>query len=213
MTKIWEQPIPDEYEKKIMEKISCHAGSILLDFGAGYGRYLDVFSKYFEKKNLYGMEIDKDALKELERKGYNCYEADPNRPEIPFENDFFDYIFTSNVIEHIPKAQYHGYLREFHRVLKGGGTLIIGTPNYPAKRFYDIAKAFKTGQFKYYFFDDPTHVNKLYYNRLENDLKKIFPTVELNPTYILLENKIKWINNHRNQLICFADKVIGICKK
>lgn len=213
MTEIWEQDIPEEYEKKIMKRIEWDKNSKLLDFGAGYGRYLDIFAKYFQLENLYGIEIDRKALKVLKEKGYNCYKSSYDCPNIPFDDNFFDYIYSSNVIEHIPKHQYNEYLQEFYRILKKGGILIIGTPNYPAKRFYDFFKAFKTKQFKYYFFDDPTHVNKLSYKKFKQDLKKIFPEVNLDPTYILLENQIKCIKKNRNKITIFADKIIAVCKK
>lgn len=213
MEPLWNAQLPKESEIELMKRIDFNENTKLLDFGAGYGRYLDIFAKYFKLENIYGMEIDRRALEVLKEKGYNCYKSDPEVARIPFKNDFFDYIYSSNVIEHIPKDQYKGYLQEFYRVLKRGGTLIIGTPNYPAKRFYDFFKAFKTRQFKYYFFDDPTHINKLNINIFEKDLLNVFNNVKIRPTYIILEKSFKFIKKNRDKLRIFSDKVVATCKK
>lgn len=213
MDKPWEQPIAEESEKSIMQLINCKENSVLLDFGAGFGRYLNMFSKYFKKGNLFAAEIDSKSLSILKGMGYSCYRPDFHKAEIPFKDNYFDYIFSSNVIEHIPNKHYKMYLREFHRTLKPGGRLMVGTPNYPFKRLYDIKKAFQTKMYKYYFFDDPTHVNKLSFARLEYDLKELFPEVRLSPTYIFFQNKFNFINNNRNTFRMFCDKIFGYCEK
>lgn len=56
--------------------------------------------------------------------GRASYQADIT--DIPFEDNFFDYIFCIHVLEHIPddlKA-----MRELHRVLKPGGTAFLCVP-------------------------------------------------------------------------------------
>lgn len=52
--------------------------------------------------------------------------ADLNTP-LPYTNDFFDYVACLEGLEHI--ENYHHVLREFARVLKRGGCLLISTPN------------------------------------------------------------------------------------
>jgi SAM-dependent methyltransferase len=47
---------------------------------------------------------------------------------IPFRSESFDVVYTMGTIEHI--AEYHATLREIHRVLRPGGTAIIGVPNF-----------------------------------------------------------------------------------
>ncbi|MDH3259130.1 MAG: class I SAM-dependent methyltransferase [Deltaproteobacteria bacterium] len=213
MEKIWKAPISEGTERKIMGLITTREGSRLLDFGAGYGRYLKMFSNHFRSENLYGAEIDEEAIKEIRKQGFNCYKPDYDKAEIPYEDNFFDYIFCSNVVEHIPRRYYLKYLEEFYRVLKHSGRLIIGTPNYPVKRLYDLKKAFDTKMFRYYFFDDPTHVNKLSIKQLERDLREVFPVVKLEPTYIFFENNIGWIKRNREKLRLIGDKISGYCDK
>jgi len=213
MEPLWNAQLPKESEDKLMKRIEYNENTKLLDFGAGYGRYTDVFAKYLSKRNLYTAEVDERALGILRKKGYNISEHNSNSEELAFEDNFFDYIYSSNVVEHIPSEKYKKYLDEFYRVLKKGGVLIIATPNYPAKRFYDMFKAFKTKAYKYYFFDDPTHINKLNIYKFEKDLKKVFNDVKIHPTDIVFEKWFNCVKKNRHKLRLFADKVVATCKK
>ncbi|MBI5191685.1 MAG: methyltransferase domain-containing protein [Nitrospirae bacterium] len=52
--------------------------------------------------------------------------ADLNKP-LPYDDASFDYVACLEGIEHVENT--HHILREFHRVLRPGGTLVISTPN------------------------------------------------------------------------------------
>jgi len=58
--------------------------------------------------------------------------------ELPFEDQSYDYIVCFEGLEHI--ENYHLAIREFHRILKEDGQLLISTPNIlnvkSRKRFY-----------------------------------------------------------------------------
>jgi len=187
----------------------------LLDFGCGNGRYLDAFATQIPPDNLKGVEIDIDRVAEVNRKGYKCWKLEPQSADLPFEDHTFDLVFSSNVIEHIQRHIYLNYLKEIHRILVPGGLFILGTPNYPIKRFYDMKKALTSSYFRYYFFDDPTHCNKLSFSRLESDLIPIFSKVELWPSYIFFQNAISVLKNPevRQQLRVLGDKIAGRCTK
>src|SRR5256884_5256756 len=53
--------------------------------------------------------------------------------ELPFANGSFDCVICSEVIEHIPAQEKH--FDELARVLKPGGRLILGTPDYDRWRW------------------------------------------------------------------------------
>ncbi|HQQ50715.1 MAG TPA: class I SAM-dependent methyltransferase, partial [Spirochaetota bacterium] len=166
-----------------------------------------MFSKYIDKKNIYAAEIDDDSLLVIKEQGYNCFKPELSKPVLPYNNDFFDYIFISNVMEHIPNKFYKEYLREFHRVLKPHGIILFGAPNYPFKRIYDIKKAFKSKQYRYYLLDDPTHCNKLSILRYEKDFGAFFNEVRFEPTEIFFENNMDIIKRNRYRLRFFGDKI------
>lgn len=56
----------------------------------------------------------------------NFKKADLNRV-LPYDDGTFDYVACLEGLEHI--ENYHHTVREFHRVLKPGGTLVVSTPN------------------------------------------------------------------------------------
>ena len=212
MQKPWEVPLAESTKNNVMSYIPETKGKKIFDFGAGYGRYLNFFAETFEKENIYSAEIDEESLQRIILQGYHCYKPNFHEPVLPFEDDFFDYIFSSNVVEHIKNKYYKQYLKEIRRVLKDKGTFIIGAPNYPYKRLFDIKKAFQTKNYKYYLLDDPTHINKLSILNYEEDLKEHFEEVNLFPTKILFEKWIKFFKMDTYKFRRFADKFFGYCK-
>jgi len=46
---------------------------------------------------------------------------------LPFENNYFDFFFAGEIIEHLFDSRF--FLKEIHRVLKINGYLILSTPN------------------------------------------------------------------------------------
>ncbi len=215
----WEQKVSKGSEMKLLQLCGINPEEDnsqlkLMDFGCGNGRFLEVFAKYLPKQNLYGGEIASERVNEVRVKGFNCTYLKTGN-DLPFDSEYFDIVFSTNVIEHIPRKHYLYYLAQVHRVLKKGGRFVIGTPNYPAKRFYDLFKAFQTGMFKYYLLDDPTHCNKLSIQGLETDLRNYFDEVYLEPTYILFEKRIRMLKKPkvRKRLRFLGDKVSGFCLK
>lgn len=50
-----------------------------------------------------------------------------NNDNLPYADDSFDLVTCTEVVEHL--ENYRRALRDMHRVLKGGGTLVVTTPN------------------------------------------------------------------------------------
>ena len=216
----WEQPISADSIQKILKMCAIGPETIspnfhILDFGCGNGRYLELFATWFPKQNLYGTEVIKERVIQVSRKGFKVLLLNPQQNYLTFKSASFDIVFSSNVIEHIPRSLYLDYLRDIHRVLKPGGRFVVGTPNYPIKRLYDMRLALTTQFTKYYLFDDPTHCNKLSIFQLEKDLSKVFKVVYLEPTRLFLQEKSAWLREPkvRQMLKGFGNKVIGYCIK
>lgn len=216
----WEVPPSEKTRQGIFE--ACNLNNIehkdncrILDFGCGNGRYLEMFAQLLPVSNLHGVETDPDRVSEVIKKGFQCILIDEDQAVLPYDSSFFDVIFSSNVIEHIPRPIYLKYIEQIHDRLKPGGRFVVGTPNYPIKRIYDMKKAMKTKHKKYYLFDDPTHVNKLTFSQLEMDLRKHFSIIELEPTYIFFQKKLKFLQKPvvRYKLRFLGDKIFGYCQK
>ena len=217
---VWQQPVATAAERMVLELSGIDRGAEassfrMLDFGCGNGRYMEVFGRWISQDNVYGVEIDPLQVVEAKQKGLNCLQTDPRRGCLPFKDEAFALVFSSNVVEHIPRRLYVAYLLEIQRVLKPGGRFLVSTPNYPIKRVYDLFKALKTQHTFYYLFDDPTHVNKLSLAQLERDLKNVFREVHLKTDRIFLEKRIPLLRRAsiRRRLAVFGDKIIGYCIK
>ncbi len=54
---------------------------------------------------------------------------DLNKLPLPFPDEHFDKIYANNIIEHIG-IELYSFIKECHRVLRDGGSLIIKMPNF-----------------------------------------------------------------------------------
>jgi SAM-dependent methyltransferase len=83
--------------------------------------------------------------------------ADLSREPLPFEDDAFDLVVASHVIEHLPRGG--EFIGECLRVCRPGGAVYVEAPSERAlllpgmpfdhEKFYSLS-----------FFDDPTHVGR-----------------------------------------------------
>jgi len=97
----------------------------ILDAGCGDGE-LSKKIKEITRAQVYGVDISLKICKPAQQKGIIVKEADLSK-KIPFEDNFFDMVFTSEVIEHLINPD--NFLKETKRILKDDGVLILTTPN------------------------------------------------------------------------------------
>ncbi|HUO05038.1 MAG TPA: glycosyltransferase [Candidatus Binataceae bacterium] len=93
-----------------------------LTLDAGCGSSLIVQSL----NDAVGMDFGFPKLRFLRRYGIPLVNA--SSFALPFKSGIFDCVISSQVIEHIPYDEV--LFREMRRVLRDGGTLILGTPDY-----------------------------------------------------------------------------------
>lgn len=99
---------------------------------------------YIGKKNLHLGCGNKPMKNFINVDYYNKQYADEIvnlNQRLPYEAESIDLIYSDNVFEHIENLL--GLIKECHRVLKKGGTLIIKVPYFKSKHA----------------FVDPTHIN------------------------------------------------------
>lgn len=124
---------PLQLAQYLTKKYELKVGMRLLDTGCGRGEFLHAFSQC--GLNTSGTDLStycKDSIV-----------VDLEKDKLPFEDEYFDVIFSKSVLEHINNSGF--YLNEIKRVLKRDGLLILMVPDW--KTQYKI------------FYQDPTHIH------------------------------------------------------
>jgi SAM-dependent methyltransferase len=100
-------------------------GKRVMDFGCGIGRTLVHFREEAEVAEIWGVDVDADALGAVERELCPPMHArlSETEPPLPFEDASFDLIWAISVWTHLTDNGL-SWLAEMHRILKPGGLLI-----------------------------------------------------------------------------------------
>jgi len=110
-----------------------------LDLACGFGFSFKINS------NFYGIECDKECYESLMKKGYKvAYGSILN--SLPFEENFFDNVFSHDVLEHFSLENAETIFKNVYKILKPGGKFINIIPN---KRGYDFGLKINAGHIHY----------------------------------------------------------------
>ena len=85
-----------------------------------------------------GLDIQRRKLRYMRRPGRNLVNA--STFAIPFADDSFEVVVSSQVIEHLPRDA--GVLDELVRCIEPGGLLVLGTPDYGGWQWPLIEKVY-----------------------------------------------------------------------
>jgi len=101
--------------------------SAALDIGCGNGQFMVFLKDRMKVKKVAGVDISEKAVREARDRGLEAHVVDVSSKNLPFENDYFDLVICSEVIEHVFDTDF--LLKEIWRVLKANKHLLITTPN------------------------------------------------------------------------------------
>jgi methionine biosynthesis protein MetW len=118
-----------------------HPGQRLLDVGCGDGTLGMLVRNRFEE--IYGVDISDKAIEVAQRRGIKAYKVNLNVEALPFEDNYFDSITCLATLQFI--YDINTMLREFNRVLKPDGELVLTVPNMRA--YWRIFKLVVLGYF------------------------------------------------------------------
>jgi SAM-dependent methyltransferase len=118
------------------ETFDIRYGHRVLDIGCGAGRHS--FESLKKGARVVAADLDDVVLKDVAQMGaamiledqaplgatLDCIRADALH--LPFDNDTFDRVIASEVMEHIPDDEIA--MREIQRVLKPGGIVVVTVP-------------------------------------------------------------------------------------
>ena len=152
-----------------MNKVSGYisSGDIILDFGCGNRSFL---LEKMNSKFKYGIGVDYD-VKNL-KKGNIEYNKIKFVKKLPFKNSFFDKIFLMAVLEHIDTNKVKSLFKEFERILKPNGIIVLTTPTSRSKRFLEFL-AYKLHLIS----EKEIKDHKMYYDR--NKIENISPNLSI----------------------------------
>jgi SAM-dependent methyltransferase len=105
-----------------------------LDFGCGVGRLTQALAGRFDEVD--GVDIAPSMIEQAgqhNRHGGRCrYHLSAAADLAIFGDGTFDLVCSLFVLQHVQADYARGYLREFLRVLRPGGVLVVGVPSHPA---------------------------------------------------------------------------------
>jgi SAM-dependent methyltransferase len=108
----------------LLSRISLPASPLILDAGCGTGGNL---KRYATIGQAEGVEPFEEAVQMCRERGFEAVRQ-AGLEDLPYEDDRFDLIASTDVLEHIAAEQ--EALRELLRVTKPGGILVITVPAY-----------------------------------------------------------------------------------
>lgn len=133
---------------------------LILDIGCGSSRIVQHLPR------AVGMDLAIRKLRWLRSPGRMLLQADMGR--LPFPDAVFDGVICSEVIEHVPKEQVR--LAEMVRVIRPGGLLVLGTPDYARRMWRTLewiyGKVFPGGYAS-------EHINRYTYEGLRRELESL----------------------------------------
>jgi len=103
----------------------------ILDFGCGCGRVLRWFQTLHPESSFYGTDIDKESMQwcETNMRESGSFTANAEMPPLPYQNEYFDFIYSISVFTHLPEDMQLAWLEELLRVTRKDGYLVLTIHN------------------------------------------------------------------------------------
>lgn len=112
----------DKQEKAFLSQCFSKVENLkVLDLGCGTGRLIEFAN--------FGVDVSSNMLEVAKNKFPNKEFRVGSVSSIPFENDFFDFIFSFHVIMHLDKASTLEFLNESKLKLRKKGRLVFDFPS------------------------------------------------------------------------------------
>ncbi len=200
---------------KMAQKVVDFKDKKILDAGCGIGMFMEKFSEFTDKDNVYGFDVDPRKIEIAKKKFKNAVVG--GEEKLPFKDNFFDIIWLHEVLEHVDHNE--PFLADLTRILKPGGKLIIFTPNrwWP----FETHGVYVRGKYKFGNIPLVTWFPNFIYNKLtphvknysNGSIKRLFKDLNVKigyhrhvfPGFDGLQNKSKTLSKILRGLTKFAE--------
>lgn len=102
----------------------------VLDLGCGNGNIIALLQTFLNA-NYYGLDLSESMIDQAEKRLPNAHFMVGDAEKLPYTTETFDVIICNASFHHYPHPE--TVIDEIRRVLKAGGTLILGDPTMPFK--------------------------------------------------------------------------------
>jgi ubiquinone/menaquinone biosynthesis C-methylase UbiE len=113
--------------EKYLQTLNVASVDVALDIGAGHGDDLLLVRKYHPSAKFHAFEIHPPYQDQLTKQNIDVHSVNIERDVFPFPNESVDVIIANQILEHVKEIFW--IFHEASRVLKVGGSFIIGVPN------------------------------------------------------------------------------------
>ena len=116
-------------EYKVLElkkRLNNRKISNILDLGCGDGSSAVFLNKYFPEAKIFGVDISIESIRSADGKNIpNSFFCQYDGNAIPFSSDFFDLVFISCVLHHVPVQIHYNLVKECYNVLQKKGIICV----------------------------------------------------------------------------------------
>ena len=109
------------YAEKFFKNIS---NKRILEIGCGDGGIVQFLK---EKNKVFAVDLSKNGVRFLKKKGIEAYQVDVSNEALPFKNQSLDFVIILETLEHLKSPQ--AAIEEIQRVLKKDGIMLASIPN------------------------------------------------------------------------------------
>jgi len=111
-----------------LTKVLTDPDKHILDFGCGFGQMISTL-KHNGFSSVEGADINSAAICHLRDRQIIVHDLKSEADFYDMHAGSYDFVIMSHVLEHFPKSEVINQLRQIHKILKSGGTLIVMVPN------------------------------------------------------------------------------------